>query len=140
MGSRNCTLLLNLMEGTKLMGKLVIRAEPASSSSNVLYNMNFEGHKLGKSYCCFKERPFFTIAKRMTRQATGNDERQKLINSGEDEEWLKVYESELGRGSSVYFNQVGIRADKLCSNDLDLPLRVSFLLTLVSTLWIIHVH
>lgn len=124
MGSRNCTLVLNLMEGSKPMGKAVVRAE-STTGSNEVYTMKFEGNNLGKSYFCFKERPFFTICKKMIRQSiVGNDERQRLINSGDEEEWLKVYESELGKGSTVYFNQAVISSSKFCSKDIDSILRV----------------
>jgi hypothetical protein len=124
MGSRNCTALLNLMEGSKEMGKVIVRAEPISGSSKV-FTMNFEGHGMAKTYFCIQEKTFFTVSKKMTRVGSGGtDERQRLINSGEEDEWLKVYETELGRGNSVYFNQFSISSDKLCSNDLDTPLRV----------------
>ena len=123
-GSRNCTLLLNLTEGSKLMGKTVIRAEPIGGN-NEAFTFKFEGHNLGKSYFCFQEKPFFTISKKITRHGHGNnEERQNLINAGETDEWLKVYESELGRGSHVYFNHFTVQSVKFCSNDLDTPIRV----------------
>lgn len=128
MGSRNCTLVLKLVEGTKDMGKVVIRAEPIAGGNEV-YDLSFEGHNMRKTICCIPEDAFFTIYKKMTRhnQSGGQEEKEKLINNGSSEEWLKIYESPKGSNNCIIFPTATLSSSKLYSGNPNTQLKVSLL-------------
>lgn len=147
-GSRNQTMVLNLMEGKKKMGKLVVRAESrksgAAGSTNELAILSFEAENLPGGFLCMNEKSFFVVKKLLRKHnqpAHGaKDERTKLLTNQFEEEWVKVYESELSRGGSKHkYADLTATISKLSSGDPTTPLKVDNSFITVHFVWFNYV-
>ena len=129
-GSKNSTVIVDLKEDGKVMGKLVARAEPKSSHAKDSFWMDFQGHNMAGTFFFLPERAFFTISKLAIRGEAGppragfpQDDKYKLVTNEKGEEWIVVHESELTNGTNPKFRPVYLPLSKLCSNDLHGPLK-----------------
>ena len=124
-GSVNSTMILNLQEKGKNMGKLVVRIE-SRAKSNELFVFKLRGSDLGTSSFCFHDKPFLAISKQMRSASSTNhhsEERARLLTELGNE-WVLVYESEHLTHGNGQFKEIAISSSKLCGGDLDLPIRV----------------
>lgn len=132
MGSTNSTLVLDLKEAcheNECVGKLIIRAEPKNDRARDSISMNFQGREIAGTFLFLPERAYFTISKLVYRgEATGPGgppigDSYKMVTNEKGEEWLVVYESELTNGPNPSFREVYISQSKLCSGDMNAPLK-----------------
>lgn len=91
--------------------------------------MDFQGHNMAGTFFFLPERAFMTISKRAMRGDAGlkkgfpQDDKYKLVTNEKGEEWIVVYESEVTMGTDPKFRQIYLPLSKLCSNDMNAPLK-----------------
>lgn len=124
MGSQKGMIVEDLREKKKSNGKIIIRHEPKLGNDQVLAMKMAVEDILGGWLCC-KVATFVTIRKsRGAGHQTHSEEEKKLLGDSGHIEWLKVYQSEVQKGSNVHFSQFNVPIGKLCSGDFNLPLKI----------------
>lgn len=130
-GSRNSTIITDLKEDGKVFGKLIARAEPKNSQMKDSFCIDFQGNNMAGTFFFLPERAFITISKLAIRGDKGiqkiapQGDKYQLINNEKGEEWIVVYESELTHGPNPKFNQIFLPLSKLCSGDLNAPIKIT---------------
>lgn len=122
--------MVDLREQDKVFGKLIARAEPKKNQSRDSFLMDFQGRNMAGSFFFLPERAFMTISKLAMRGDLAarrggfpQDDKYRLVTNEKGEEWIVVYETELTNGPDPRFRQIYLPLSKLCSNDMDAPLK-----------------
>ena len=133
-GAQNSTLILDLKQTqqNQVLGRLIARAEPKKDHVKESIGLKFQGCGVAGTFLFVPERAFFTISKLVYRgehisgaPKTNINDSYKLVTNERGEEWMVVFESELTEGSNPIFQEVFIPLSKLCSGDMNAPLRFS---------------
>ncbi len=110
-------------------GTLTLRAEQRLVSNEIV-NFCFKGTELDYNFLLLREEPFFTISKPIGNPRAGpltdknQGDRYAQIGDQPFQDWQVVYQSEAATKSMYHFKDITLSASKLCSGNLDAPLKV----------------